>query len=198
MRQTALLPTTLRPPDGHLLAQSVPLQDFLDWQPEVNGLKYQWKDGEILFGEDSIQQNERSVVANIVDRFAETSAHRDGGRTFPETDCYLAPSDSVRRPDLAFFTLAQRREGDLSRNPVPLFVVEIVSKHDLAIHIENKLRDYFAAGVQVVWYIYPTLQAVRVFRSFGESTLVKRTAICSAAPVIAEFQIPAEELFRTP
>lgn len=174
----------------------VSLEQFLAWQPDhPNGLKYEWKNGDILMGEDSVNQTERIYVHKLLRVFQKTRAHQAGGELFPESDCYLPAAECVRRPDLAYFSAAQIESSRQALNPVPEFVIEIVSKHDEVNHHEEKLADYFKAGVKVVWHILPRFQAVRIYHSLREQRYAQGPDLCSAAPVLDDFEMRAEEIF---
>ena len=48
---------------------------------------------------------------------------------------------------------------------VPDFAVEAISKGNTTKEMTRKLNEYFAAGIRVVWFIYPVKRIVRVFSS---------------------------------
>lgn len=59
----------------------------------------------------------------------------------------------------------------------------------------TKLNEYFNAGVQVVWQVIPVTETVKVYTSPKNVTICSDSDICSAAPVLADFQIPAHQVF---
>jgi Uma2 family endonuclease len=83
-------------------------------------------------------------------------------------------------------------KGDLSVAP---FIIEVISNHDKLSEAETKLNEYFAAGVQVVWQVIPVTETVKVYTSPKQVTICSGSDLCSAAPVLAEFQIPAQQVF---
>ena len=80
-------------------------------------------------------------------------------------------------------------------NQIAPWVAEIISPTDRADDINNKLYEYFRAGVKVVWHIYPQSKKVDVFTAPEEVTICSGKTICSGAPAIPDLLIPAEELF---
>lgn len=44
-------------------------------------------------------------------------------------------------------------------------VIEMILPSDKAVKVDEKVAEYFKAGVQVVWHIYPETEAVYVFTS---------------------------------
>ena len=96
---------------------------------------------------------------------------------------------------MALFTDAQIKESTAGGNPVPAFVVEVISEHDRANKIERKVGEYFRAGVQVLWHVYPELLMVRVLLSPRNMVSLFETDVISAAPVLPDLQMTVDELF---
>lgn len=105
-----------------------------------------------------------------------------------------------RRPDLAFVSFERwpkhRRLGRVEAWPVvPDLAVEVVSPSNLAEDLLLKVREYFAAGVRLVWLIYPALEEVHAYRSPAELRLFGRADILDAEPVLPGFQLAIADLF---
>ena len=75
------------------------------------------------------------------------------------------------------------------------FVAEVISKNDQINEVAEKLKEYFANGVQVVWIIFPQLQKVEVWRSVRDVTICFDDDVCNATPVLDDFQVTVNELF---
>lgn len=75
------------------------------------------------------------------------------------------------------------------------FVAEVISKNDQINEVEEKLQEYFDNGVQVVWVIFPKLKQVKVYHSIRDITVCFGDDVCSAAPVLPDFQITVNEIF---
>lgn len=166
--------------------------EFLNWHPD-EGFLYEY-DGEYAEQIHTRQNTERYFVRNIQDFFIKTSAYQQRSRLFEETECWLTEKQ-MRRPDMALFTDAQIRESTAGGHPVPTFVVEIISEHDKANKIEKKVGEYFRAGVQVVWHIYPELRMVRVLLSPRRLTSLFESDVIDAAPAIPDLQMTIDALF---
>lgn len=104
----------------------------------------------------------------------------------------------MRRPDIAYFTDEQVEQGRQGEDVIPAFVVEVLSETDQAYKVEEKLTEYFKAGVQVVWNIIPEQEVVYVYTSRKHVTICLEDDICSAAPVLADFQLSVNTLFAPP
>ncbi|MFY8001682.1 MAG: Uma2 family endonuclease [Candidatus Kapaibacteriota bacterium] len=169
------------------------LQDFLDWEREPDGWKYEWNNGVIEINEASMKNTERMIVFQITKAFSRTKAYQNDDAIFPETDCLLH-GEQVRRPDLAYFTREQIIASKHGEQPIPPFVIELISTHDKAQKLESKLDEYFAAGVQCVWYVHPDFKRVMVYSSRRTIQVCTDDDVCSASPAL-DFAMTAHEIF---
>ena len=185
--------TLLETPD-EVAVVSIPMskQAFLNWNPDDDFL-YEF-DNNLAIPNAGMKKAERYLVVNIQDKFAQLKAYRDGGRLLAETDCWLT-DEQMRRPDLAYFSKEAIRVVDNSSEPIPPFVIEIISPTDRVEHVEKKVIEYFAAGVQVIWQIHPELQMVRVFTSVRQSTACFENDAFDAVPAIPDLKLTVAELF---
>ena len=105
----------------------------------------------------------------------------------------------MRRPDLAYFSGKQIDNSLTSEEePIPAFLIEIVSPSDDAEKVEEKLAEYFKSTVQVVWHIYPENQVVYVYTSRKSVKICTDDDVCSASPVLPDFEISVNDLFALP
>ncbi|HXJ92513.1 MAG TPA: Uma2 family endonuclease [Terriglobia bacterium] len=126
---------------------------------EPAGVRYELSEGELVVtpSADFFHNDLRDELTHQLKTFVKS--HKLG-RVTSETDVKLA-EDTVRRPDVAFIS-AGRLEGiDLAQVPLPVdpdLVIEIVSKNDRAADLLLKVSQSLAAGVEVVWLLYPSTQ----------------------------------------
>ena len=75
----------------------------------------------------------------------------------------------VRIPDVSFVSWARIPDPKILDDPIPDLVpdlaVEILSESNTKNEMEIKLREYFSAGVRLVWYADPPSRTVRVYTS---------------------------------
>ena len=105
--------------------------------------------------------------------------------------------DTVRAADVAFISherYAQVR-SDSYLDVAPELVVEILSPSDRWSDLQEKLGDYFAAGVQIVWLVDPQLAQVHVYEALDQVTLLTREGQLSGGELLPGFKIPLTELF---
>ena len=84
---------------------------------------------------------------------------------------------------------------DSSRTIVggPLIAIEIVSSES-ARELDEKIRQYFAAGTQLVWVIYPSTRAIEVVRPDG-STRLNGDSSLEAPDLLPGLGIPVNAVF---
>lgn len=186
--------TLLEKPDEETLA-GIPMskQRFMNWNPD-DGFLYEFESG-FAIPTDAMRKEERYLVRNVQRAFQKTKAFQEGGCLFEENDVWVSINQK-RIPDIAFFTDAQIKESaSTASEPIPAFVIELISPSDKVKPVEQKVIEYFSAGVQVVWHIHPTLRMVRVFTSPRHNVTCFENDSFHAAPAIPDLQITVEELF---
>lgn len=114
----------------------------------------------------------------------------------------LAPG-LVRIPDVAFISWARLPDGRVPHVSIadfaPDLAVEIISRGNTRQEMERKLRDYFAAGTRLVWYVYhEPKREVRVYTSPKEYTTIGENETLDGGAVLPGFQLPLAELFAEP
>lgn len=175
------------------LAPALPqtLAEFLDWEPN-DGFKYEWNDGELIrfIG----MKKKEYYIADILNLlFIEKGYHKQG-MLLAETDVILS-GIQMRRPDLAYFTRPQVYEAREGEDVIPEFVIEVISPNDDAEQVEKKIVEYFKAGVRVLWKIMPQSAVIYVYTARKIVKICTDDDVCSAAPVLPNFELTAGALF---
>jgi Uma2 family endonuclease len=108
--------------------------------------------------------------------------------------------DLVRGPDVCFVSWEKRPERTVPTEPIsdliPDLAVEVLSPSNTSGEIRRKLREYFLAGVRLVWVIEPRSRTAAVYTAPGARTLVPVNGILNGADVLPEFQLPLAKLFE--
>jgi len=79
--------------------------------------------------------------------------------------------DTVRGADVAFISNEKYERLGSKRgflDVAPDLVVEVLSPRDSALGLTQKLREYFAVGVRLVWVADPEARAVLAYRSLTD------------------------------
>lgn len=156
-----------------------------------DGYKYEFNNGLIEKSPSQMKVTQFHIVDNLTEAFRKTSAFQQGARLATEIEQLTSPVQ-LRRPDLAYLTRTKIQHDDES---VSEFVVEIISPTDSYLKVNKKLREYFKAGVKVVWQIVPEEQTVYVYTSPTKVTICEGETQYSAAPVVLDFTIAAKDIF---
>lgn len=105
--------------------------------------------------------------------------------------------DHLVGPDAAFIATAScpprlSPEGYLLT--IPELVVEVRSKNDTQAEIDQKVRDYLAAGVVLVWVADPDTRTVTAHRANQSPAVFAAGGTLTADPVIPGFAVPVADL----
>lgn len=113
------------------------------------------------------------------------------------------PIDRNRRPDVAFVPFAQWPKGRPFPNEngwtaLPSLCVEVVSPTDRVEETQEKIVEYFHAGVGLVWVVHPRLQIVHVFESTTTVRILQRADELDGGRVLPGFRLRLADLFPEP
>ena len=107
--------------------------------------------------------------------------------------------DTVRGPDVAFVAWNRMPDGRIPTVPipdlVPNFVIEVLSTSNTYAEMSRKRREYFHAGVEILWMVDHRTRTVTVFRSAQEATEYKDEAIIDGGQVLPGWKVNIGELF---
>jgi Uma2 family endonuclease len=109
-------------------------------------------------------------------------------------------ADQIRVPDVAFISWKHFPNRLLPPEPVPAIApdlaIELLSKSNTKREMERKLDDYFAAGVELVWFIDPVSRTAEVYESRNERRVVSFGDSLSGGTVLPGFELPLKQLFE--
>lgn len=107
--------------------------------------------------------------------------------------------DTVRGPDVAFVAWDRLPDGHMPTAPipdlVPNFVIEVLSTSNTYAEMSRKRREYFHAGVELLWMVEHRTRTVTVFRSTQDATVYTDVAIIDGGQVLPGWQVDIGELF---
>lgn len=105
----------------------------------------------------------------------------------------------IRFPDTGFVSWDRITDDDYLEHPildaVPNLTIEVISKGNTRREMELKLRDYFRAGVQLVWYIYPKTQSAVAYTSPTSKNEISIDGALDGGKVLPGFSLPLKKLF---
>ncbi|QDU19901.1 Uma2 family endonuclease [Urbifossiella limnaea] len=120
--------------------------------------------------------------------------HADAG-----FDCF--PRGNVRYPDVSAVRFGRLPDEQLPQGHMKLapdFAAEVVSPNDKAGELEEKLHDYRAAGVGLVWVVYPDTRTARAYRPDRTTTDFEENDVMPGEAVLPGFAVRLGDLFPPP
>jgi Uma2 family endonuclease len=110
----------------------------------------------------------------------------------------LAP-EMVRIPDVSFISWARLPQRQIPRKPipdlVPDLVVEVLSEGNTPREMEQKLHEYCAVGVGLVWDVVPTRQEVHVYTAPDQCEVLTADQDLQGGEVFPGFTLSLHRLF---
>lgn len=110
----------------------------------------------------------------------------------------LGAVHTSRSPDVAFIR-ADKLPERMPQGPiriVPDLVVEVLSPHESASYLEEKLADYREAGTAVMWVVDPERRFVTMHAIDAPSFTLRKGATLTGGRVLPDFSCAVAELFE--
>lgn len=163
-----------------------------------DGHTYEWTNGVVEKTRNSMEPSQLYIQRNLIAIFRNLLIqHKIQGELLAEADLFFL-KEVHKRPDFAWLTNTQiNRLSQKGAIEIPAFLIEVVSGNDVAQKLADKMKVYRQAGVQVVWQIFPNQQEVHVYagENLESMTVCFGDKICSAAPALPAFSVPARAIF---
>ncbi|MEM9887007.1 MAG: Uma2 family endonuclease [Bacteroidota bacterium] len=171
------------------------LEEFMRvYADKEDEYKYEWNAG-IIEKTKRINQQQAIIQAVLFRTFATTKVFKEGGLLTAETDMHTS-SEQLRRPDLAIYTKAQLDKMKVGEYQIAKWTAEVISENDNINHVQSKLQEYFDAGVEVVWQIFPNFKHVYVYTAVNQVQICSGDMICSTKSAFPDFEIKAKLIFE--
>ncbi|MEX0717076.1 MAG: Uma2 family endonuclease [Planctomycetaceae bacterium] len=106
----------------------------------------------------------------------------------------------VRVPDVCFISWERFPNRRLPKqtpipNLVPDLAVEVLSDGNTPKEMDRKLRDYFKAGVRLVWYIDPPTRTAEAYTSLDDVKRISARGTLDGGDVLPGFRLSLKKLF---
>lgn len=105
----------------------------------------------------------------------------------------------VRLPDVSFLSWEHFPHRELPAEPIlpmaPDLAVEILRIGNTAEEMERKLREYFAAGARLVWYVHPEQRVVHVYNNPLEVCILHEDDSLDGGAILPGFQLTIADWF---
>lgn len=112
---------------------------------------------------------------------------------------YSLEEDLIRFPDVAFIKWEDIPPDADPKTPIPdwkiSLAIEAISPGNTRGEMSRKLKDYFTAGVELVWYIDPIERVVSVYTSEIDCQTLTDADELDGGDVLPGFRVSVRELF---
>ncbi len=144
----------------------------------------------------SLESMLATELSYFIRRYLETN---DLGMLTGEAGLLKILPGQIRAPDVSFI----RWERFPGRKPpkaaiyavAPDLAVEILSEGNTKAEMDRKLRDYFKASVQLVWYIEPETRTARAYTAASVWTEIGPDGSLLGGEGLPGFDLPQTQLF---
>jgi Uma2 family endonuclease len=172
-----------------------------EFAPNVLPDRYEVIDGQIV--EMPPMSDLASTVASRLHVIMGHHAFQAGlGETLMEALVKLpAPIGRKRRPDVWFVSFDRWPKNkpvdgrENGREVAPDLAVEVVSPSDFGEDDQEKLVEFFRAGVRQVWLIYPRLRLLYIYDSITSVRGFTENDVIDCAPILPGLKFTLKELF---
>ena len=120
--------------------------------------------------------------------------YKKNGTLVSEYDTMISDIQ-IQRLNIAYLTKEQIVQTRMGTDVIPEFVIEILSESDNVNKVEEKIAEYFKAGVSIVWNIYIEQKVIYVYTSRRDVKICIEDDVCSAKPVLPDFEISVNQIF---
>ena len=123
----------------------------------------------------------------------------DRGIAFSADGPFRIKLGRIRFPDSGFISWERLPGQEVPQDPildaVPDLAIEVISKSNTPKEMDLKLKDYFQAGVRLVWFIYPKTQTAIVYTSPTSKKELSKDQALDGGKVLPGFSLPLKTLF---
>lgn len=160
-----------------------------------DGRKYELVDGEIR----EVPAGVRHDIIGITVAALLRPAARGRGFVAGSQAGFRMKSSNIRCPDVSFtlkerFPSGQPPEG--FGDVAPDLCVEIISPSEDWRDMIHKVAEYFEAGAQQVWHLFPEFQRVTVYTSPTQAQTYETEDTLTGGDLLPDFRCNVRELFE--
>ncbi len=169
-----------------------------------DSVRYELVDGQLV--ERNMGAESSEIAARILILLGIFLRQKPLGRLFGSDtsyQCFADDQNRVRRADVGFVRFDRLPNGLAPKGHIcvaPDLAVEVISPNDISEAFEQKIVEWLAAGVPLVWVVSPSSKTVRVHRprssENGPISMLSADDVISGEEVLQEFTAPVREFFE--
>ncbi len=153
--------------------------------------------------EKPLGYRESMLAAWIIMLLADYFRQHDVGTVAGADGAVRLMAGLVRIPDVSFISWDRLPGREVPDTPIlglaPDLAVEVLSRGNTPKEMSLKLREYFLAGVRLVWFVDPRKRTVRVYTAPDQSVRLTEGQVLDGGDVLPGLRLPLREVFaRTP
>ncbi len=127
-------------------------------------------------------------------------ARNDLGYVIGSQGGFRLSPNLVRHPDVSFVSWERAGQRLVTREPIPSLApdlaVEILGRGNRPREMRTKLREYFDAGVALVWFVDLKTRSARAFTAIDRAVTIGPDGTLDGGEVLPGFVLPLARLFE--
>ncbi|MBV8845132.1 MAG: Uma2 family endonuclease [Bryobacterales bacterium] len=171
--------------------------DELEQMPDDDSVQIELDEGELIrmppAGEDH-----GYIEGRFFGRLLDFVIKHKLGRVYTGDTGFRLNDATVRSPDVAFVRaerVPKLRAKGFAKG-APDLAIEIKSESQSYRQLQRKIKQYFAAGCQVVLIVNRDLQEIDVFKANGSETTLRADDLLEIPDLLPGFSVRVGELFE--
>jgi Uma2 family endonuclease len=144
------------------------------------------------YGEGGLAADLLRLLGRFLDQ------HDLGDLVGPDATMRLMPQ-LVRMPDVSFVSWdklpGRQRPSEAVPDLVPDLAIEVLSESNTPAEMARKLKEYFLAGVRLVWFVDPDRRTVEVFTAPDAGTVFTEEQALDGGDVLPGLHLPVRDVF---
>lgn len=103
-----------------------------------------------------------------------------------------------RRPDVIYISRSRYPDQQIPGGDIhipPDLVVEVLSPANTGIEVQQKIDEYLAAGVKLVWIVNPADRTIRVYRDDGTTRGFRDSDTIQDEPLLPGLRLRLADVF---
>lgn len=166
-----------------------------------DGFIHEVVDGELVMSPENNFQHENICIrlSAALHNYNETNKL---GVVLGSSAGYWMSNRNCRAPDVSFIRSERLKQAGFTTSTqrffpgAPDLAIEILSPNSMRREMDDRLRDFFASGTQIVWLINPELEAVEICYALDKRKLLGAGAELDGEHLLPGFRYPIANLFR--
>ncbi len=164
---------------------------------EPDELSYELDEGELVVMTKPRPLHNRIVISLTFELQAFVKSN-PVGEVFNSDNFYVLSPNTKRAPDVSFLRDERAKQIDpgVDIPGAPDLAVEVLLPNDTVSAMRRKIRQYFAAGAQIVWVVYPETREVEVWREAARAQIIlQETDLLEVPDLLPGFSLRIGALF---